>query len=292
MSDDLRLDAGFLDHPKTKRLIRRLGDVGVVALVRLWSYTSRFFPKGVLTGFLPGDIEEAAGWSGTPGEFVSALREAGGPGKAGFLDVVGDAYSLHNWKRRQRFAYFRPERSAQAQRANDARWEGRRKEKQGVNPNRIPDGIQEGSPNRNPPLPPPLHKDLKDLSSESAVSDSSIPPPENEKGITDARSLFDVWNEEARFLPKAREINESRKRKIKTRLRERSLEEWRQIFRRMNASPFLRGESGNGTFRADLDWIISNENNAVKVLEGRYDDRAGIHPASQGTAGRTLGNLS
>ena len=101
MGDDIRMDAGFLDHPKTKRLIRRLGDAGVVSLFRLWSYTSRFFPKGVLTGFLPGDSEEAAGWAGEPGAFVSALVEAGGPGKAGFLDDVAGVYALHNWKTRQ-----------------------------------------------------------------------------------------------------------------------------------------------------------------------------------------------
>lgn len=40
----------------------------------------------------------------------------------------------------------------------------------------------------------------------------------------------------------------------------------------MERSSFLRGESG-GSFRADLDWIIANEGNTFKVIEGRYDDR-------------------
>jgi hypothetical protein len=84
--------------------------------------------------------------------------------------------------------------------------------------------------------------------------------------------FLDLWNSEAKFLPKATILTESRKKKIRVRLRERSLEEWAEVFRRMNASPFLRGESG-GTFRADFDWIIKNEDNSLKVFEGKYDDR-------------------
>ena len=85
-------------------------------------------------------------------------------------------------------------------------------------------------------------------------------------------AIFDLWNSEARSLPKATKLTESRKRKIRARLRERPLDEWGEVFRRMERSSFLRGESG-GTFRADLDWIIANEGNALKVIEGRYDDR-------------------
>jgi hypothetical protein len=84
--------------------------------------------------------------------------------------------------------------------------------------------------------------------------------------------FFDLWNSEAKFLPKAMELTEARKRKIRARLRERSLDEWAEVFRRMNASPFLRGESG-GTFRADLDWITKNKDNSLKVFEGKYDGR-------------------
>jgi len=281
LSDDIRVETGFLDHPKTRRLTRRLGDGGLVALIRLWLYASRFFPKGILTGFIPGDIEEAAGWAGAPGEFVLALMEAGGPGRAGFLDLAGDVYSLHNWRRRQSFAYFRPERSAQAQRANDARWGKIREEKQRVDPDRIPDGIQGGSPDRNPPLPPPLPKDLKkDLLSKPHGLDSHAPlldDSDSRNGTAPApayvKAFFDLWNAEAVSLPKARELSAARCRAIKARMKERPLEAWREVFRRMNASRFLCGGSGGG-FRADFSWILAS-GNALKVIEGRYDDRKG-----------------
>ena len=143
----------------------------------------------------------------------------------------------------------------------------------------------------------------KDLSSESSDSDSPPSPtgakeePGNGKEPTprEVRSFFDSWNAEALHLPKARELNESRKRKIRIRLRERPLDEWCLVFRRMNSSSFLRGESGSGTFHANLDWITKNEGNAVKVLEGQYDDRGSRRSAPDeyvGTAGRKLERLT
>ncbi len=160
---DIRLDAGFFDHPKTKRLMRRLGIEGGIALLKLWIYASRYFPKGILTGLTAADVVEAAEWSGASEEFVPALIEAGGPGKAGFLDVVDGVFVLHNWKIRNRYAYFKPERSEQARRANDVRWSKRRKEKQEVNPVRTPD--------RNPPFPPPPPKSKsKDPAADAAGS--------------------------------------------------------------------------------------------------------------------------
>ncbi len=107
-------------------------------------------------------------------------------------------------------------------------------------------------------------------------------------------AFFCLWNRAAVLLPKARELNATRRRKIRARLRDRTISEWGEIFQRMNASPFLRGEIGAGTFRADFDWIIANEGNAVKVLEGRYDNRGASKRSSPenasptGTAGRTL----
>ncbi len=182
--DDIRLDAGFFDHPKTKRLMRRLGLEGVVALIKLWIYASRYFPKGILTGLTAADVAEGAEWPGGPEAFISALVDAGGPGKAGFLDAVDGTFVLHNWKVRNRFAYFRPERSAQAQRANDARWFKRRKEKQEVNPDRTPERIPDRTPDKNPPLPPPPPPHLREERSKEypAAETAAGSPPADQTG--------------------------------------------------------------------------------------------------------------
>jgi len=126
--------------------------------------------------------------------------------------------------------------------------------------------------------PPKRHKEevkaLKKDQNTSPSADAEEPPSDrgNGKDAGGVQALFDLWNSEAKSLPKATKLTEGRKRKILARLRERSLEEWGEVFRGMERSSFLRGESG-GSFRADLDWIIANEGNALKVIEGRYDDR-------------------
>jgi len=57
-------------------------------------------------------------------------------------------------------------------------------------------------------------------------------------------------------------------------LRRRPLAEWEEVFRRINASPFCRGETEGG-WKADIDWALrpkgKKPETALKVLEGAYD---------------------
>jgi len=46
------------------------------------------------------------------------------------------------------------------------------------------------------------------------------------------------------------------------------------VFARIQGSAFCRGTNDRG-WVADLGWVISSPDVAVKVLEGKYDDRAG-----------------
>ena len=40
----------------------------------------------------------------------------------------------------------------------------------------------------------------------------------------------------------------------------------------MNNSEFLTGNNDR-KWKADIDWLISNDTNIIKVLEGKYDDK-------------------
>lgn len=85
-----------------------------------------------------------------------------------------------------------------------------------------------------------------------------------------------VWNEETLSpIPRCRELTAQRRKKAKARLKERPLTAWRDVFRRIQASAFCRGETDRGGWKASFDWILDSADNAVKVLEGKYDDRAG-----------------
>ena len=319
MNTDIRLSIGFRDHHKVVKLHKLRGEAGISSLVTLWAYTAAYRHKGILYGMDLLDVEIHARWIGENGAFVKTLHDLRlidcptcKPDDSWEPHEIVLPVAIHDWEDWQPWAFHADERSEIAREKAKKRWE---KEKA----KRVQGGVSEEkgkrygckqhkkrvlsasitdaeAPKIDAPSPSPSPKILKTLLSESGDSDSSPSAFEakegsrNRKGPTpgEIRSFFDMWNAEALHLPEARELNESRKRKIRIRLRERSLEEWGNTFKRMNDSPFLRGESGNGTFRADLDWIIANEGNAVKVLEGRYDDRGNRRSTYEGTAGRKL----
>jgi len=90
-----------------------------------------------------------------------------------------------------------------------------------------------------------------------------------------SKELFNLWNEnvEGTALPVVREFSSTRQKKCSARLKERSLNEWAAIFRRIADTPFLCGQNER-RWKADFDWIIANDGNAAKVLEGKYDRTA------------------
>ena len=116
MNIDIRLSLGFLDHPKTKKLQKRLGEAAVLCLLRLWMWAAENRPTGKLTGMDSEDVELAAGWTGDDGVFFRALTDCR------WMDVTDDGLMLHGWEEHQAYASKSEERSASAKKAAEARW--------------------------------------------------------------------------------------------------------------------------------------------------------------------------
>lgn len=91
MNHDVRIAVGLPAHPKTKKLRRRLGAEGVLALVWLLLWAGQNRPDGDLAGMSDEDIELAVDWSGDEGTLVQALQEAR------FLDGEPGARRIHDW---------------------------------------------------------------------------------------------------------------------------------------------------------------------------------------------------
>ena len=90
------------------------------------------------------------------------------------------------------------------------------------------------------------------------------------------RALFEVWNEivAGSGLPLAKEFTKGREQKCRARLKERKVEEWREVFKLCASTPFLRGDNDR-KWKTDFDWIIKNGDNGTKVLEGKYNGVGG-----------------
>lgn len=117
--EDIRIPLDFWEHRKTRKLIRRLGLEGVVALQRLWIYAARRRPDGFLANMTIEDIALEAKWDGDPDAFMTALLSK--PDEGGFIDLVEGVYYLHEWHQHQPWAAGAEERSAIAKKGGIAK---------------------------------------------------------------------------------------------------------------------------------------------------------------------------
>ena len=95
-----------------------------------------------------------------------------------------------------------------------------------------------------------------------------------EKSINDFQTFVKVWNDYAEKykLSKVKELTSKRKKKLKARLRENTnfLNDFEEALKQTEYSSFLKGDTG---WRMDFDWLIVNDTNYVKVIEGAYKDK-------------------
>ena len=90
---------------------------------------------------------------------------------------------------------------------------------------------------------------------------------------TTPEALMSAWNMSIQRLPKATKLTGERRRHAVSRLREEpALHIWRNAFVRLDASDFACGVAGG--WRADFDFML-RPGSLIKVLEGKYDNRAG-----------------
>jgi hypothetical protein len=83
--------------------------------------------------------------------------------------------------------------------------------------------------------------------------------------------FVDIWNIFATTykLSRLKDINETRRRKFSSRIREPSFD-FLKILEGIKTSPHLKGENDRG-WKADFNWILENDTNYLKILEGNYN---------------------
>lgn len=118
------------------------------------------------------------------------------------------------------------------------------------------------------------------------------------KRIYPYQDIVALWNDICGgSLPRVKALNENRRQKIKCRLDEwsKDSDEWttkaRELFKRVIASDFLRGNNNTG-WAATFDWLFESPKNWVKVIEGNYDNNRGAKGSQcqqRTQAGVTLG---
>jgi hypothetical protein len=76
--------------------------------------------------------------------------------------------------------------------------------------------------------------------------------------------------------PRVMKLTTARREQIVTRWKERAFRErWREVFNRAARIGFMCGRAngeGHKNFRADFDWLLKNDTNYLKILEGKYKE--------------------
>lgn len=116
------------------------------------------------------------------------------------------------------------------------------------------------------------------FSEELDINTNSLTKPKKKKKEVDCEFIVNLYHDRCPSLPKVLKLTDKRKSKIRVRFDEMkfSYETLQEVFDKCEASYFMRGDNKRG-WRADFDWIFTNSQNWVKVLEGKYDNQTNMY---------------
>ena len=94
-----------------------------------------------------------------------------------------------------------------------------------------------------------------------------------DKKTINYQEIIDMYNATCVSFPHLTKLSDARKKAIKARLKTYTIDEFKLMFEKAEASSFLKGKN-NRTWSATFDWMIRDAN-MTKILDGNYDDRGG-----------------
>lgn len=87
----------------------------------------------------------------------------------------------------------------------------------------------------------------------------------------DYQQITDLYNETCVSFPRLTKLSDSRKRAIRARLKQYSVDDFRRMFELAESSDFLKGKNGKN-WSATFDWMVKDANMA-KILDGNYSEK-------------------
>ena len=113
-------------------------------------------------------------------------------------------------------------------------------------------------------------------------------PPLPKKNLYD--NIFQAYNNTCKSLSQIKSLSKNRKSKLKTRIEElKTIEAFQEVFNKVEESNFLKGDNPKG-WKCTFDWLIDNDNNYIKVLEGAYTNKINSKPKEITNKYKPFGN--
>ena len=115
-----------------------------------------------------------------------------------------------------------------------------------------------------------------DSLSKDKISKDKISKGKGSKENIDYQQIADLYNETCVSFPRPTKLSDSRKKAIRARLKQYSVDDFRRMFELAESSDFLKGKNGKN-WSATFDWMVKDANMA-KILDGNYQDKADFKP--------------
>ena len=247
MNKDIRIAVTLPTHPKTIKLMRRLGDGAFYNLIRLWTWVAQNKPEGNLSGMTYEDLNIASGWNGEDKVFIKTLHELK------FLELTDDSFIIHDWKEHNEYASKAKQRSDKARKAAQIRHE---QDKEMLKPK------TSNAKTQNAQCPSPTPTILSSLPTSFSSSPSPIP----------YEGVVGEYHRILTELPRVKKLGKPLKKQIAARWKEdkdrQELLWWTNLFQDICGMDFLVGKKTD--WRATLLWITGPKN-MNKILNGNYD---------------------
>lgn len=97
---------------------------------------------------------------------------------------------------------------------------------------------------------------------------------ESEESVPHSQ-VQETFNRICVSFAKVQKMSNSRKEKLRIRWSEiKTIEAFEEICTKMELSNFLKGDNPR-KWRPTIDWLLENDNNWVKIIEGNYDNKQG-----------------
>lgn len=98
---------------------------------------------------------------------------------------------------------------------------------------------------------------------------------EEEREKINYQQIVDMFNTLCPSFSSVKSLSDARKKAIKARFNTYSIENFEELFKKAEASTFLKG-GNDRNWTANFDWLIKDANMA-KVLDGNYDNKKPIN---------------
>lgn len=166
----------------------------------------------------------------------------------GMVTVIDDVYSLSNWSEYQN--------------------------QEGLDKIREQNRLRKRRQRENQKLLADMSRDSPVTVTQSHATEEDIEREEEiEREKIDYKGIVNTFNSVCVSFPSVKVISDARKKAIKARLKNYSIEDFGTLFEKAEASSFLKGKNSSN-WSATFDWLIKDANMA-KVLDGNYDDKKG-----------------